>query len=208
MLEAGGRPVTAKQIRRRDALKTMAVGSSGLVQMVASAPVAGSAPELAAPAAHGAVETWKPSFLTAGQAELLATLAELIIPETDTPGARTARVHEQIDLVLGHETDEVQKAFLEGLAEVDRLSLLRYEKAFVLLSEEDRVALLSELANSESDQAEEIPGHRFFRDLRRRTVFAYYTSREGIHQELGYQGKQVLADWEGCPHPGRHGDED
>lgn len=196
----------AKRIRRRDALKTMAVGSSGLVRLAVSAPVAGSAPGTAAAAAQGAGEAWKPGFLTPDQADLLAALAELIIPETDTPGARAAGVHEHIDLVLSHETDQVRKTFLEGLAEVDRLSLVRYGKAFVRLSPEDREALLSRLADPEPDQPEEGAGHRFFRDLRRRTVFAYYTSREGIHQELGYQGKQVLAEWEGCPHPGRHGD--
>lgn len=198
--------MTAKRIRRRDALKTMAVGSSGLVQLVGSAPVAGSVAELAAMAAQGTGKNWKPSFLTAGQTELLDTLAELIIPETDTPGARSARVHEHIDLVLSYETDEVQQEFLKGLAEVDRLSAVRYEKAFVRLSAEDQEALLSRLANPEPDDRKEGAGHRFFRDLRRRTVFAYYTSREGIHQELAYQGKQVLAEWEGCPHPGHHGD--
>jgi hypothetical protein len=199
--------MTAKQIRRRDALKTMAVGSSGLVQLVASAPVAGSHPELAAVTAQGAVKTWKPRFLTPEQAELLATLAEVVIPETDTPGARAARVHEHIDLVLSHETDQVRQDFREGLAEVDRLSRSRHQEAFVRLSPQDQEALLGRLAGPEADHPEGAVGHRFFRDLRRRTVFAYYTSREGIHQELGYQGKQVLAEWEGCPHPGHHGDE-
>lgn len=200
--------MTAKRIRRRDALKTMAVGSSGLVHLAASAPVPGSARATVAAAAQGAGEAWKPGFLTPGQAELLATLAELIIPETDTPGARSARVHEHIDLVLSHETDQVRKTFLEGLTEVDRLSLVRYGKAFVRLSPEDQEALLRRLADPEPDRPEERAGHRFFGDLRRRTVFAFYTSREGIHQELGYQGKQVLAEWEGCPHPGHHGDGD
>ncbi len=196
-----------KQIRRRDALKTMAVGSSGLVQLAASAPVAGSLPKLAAAAAQGAAETWKTRFLTPEQAELLATLAELIIPETDTPGARNARVHEHIDLVLSHETKEVQQEFRKGLAEVDRLSRNRHQEAFVRLSPQDQEALLGRLADPEADPPGGVVGQRFFRDLRRRTVFAYYTSREGIHQELKYQGKQVLAEWEGCPHPGHHGDE-
>ena len=199
--------MNAQQIRRRDVLKTMAVGSSGLVQLVASAPVAGSVPEPAAAAAQGAVKNWKPGFLTADEAELVATLAELIIPETGTPGARTAGVHEHIDLVLSHETGEVQQDFREGLAEVDRLSVRRHQKAFLRLSAQDQEGLLSRLANSDSDHPGVGAGHRFFRDLRRRTVFAFYTSREGIHQELGYQGKQVLAEWEGCPHPGHHGDE-
>ena len=81
------------------------------------------------------------------------------------------------------------------------------KKAFVRLSPRDQEALLGRLADPEADHPGGGLGRRFFRDLRRRTVFAYYTSREGIHQELGYQGKQVLAEWEGCPHPGHHGDE-
>ena len=50
-------------------------------------------------------------------------------------------------------------------------------------------------------------GRRFFRDIRRRTVFAYYTSRIGIHDEIQYKGKTPLPEWVGCTHP-EHRDDD
>ena len=56
-------------------------------------------------------------------------------------------------------------------------------------------------------EAELQPGRRFFGDIRRRTVFAYYTSKMGILEELDYKGKTPLPEWVGCLHP-EHRDED
>ena len=54
------------------------------------------------------------------QDELVATLAELIIPTTDTPGAREAGVSAFIDGMITQVLSESQRArFLHGLAEVD-----------------------------------------------------------------------------------------
>src|SRR2546425_902850 len=54
------------------------------------------------------------------QSETVATIAEMIIPATDTPGARAARVHEFIDLILAEwDGDDDRARFLSGLADVD-----------------------------------------------------------------------------------------
>src|SRR5437016_5729557 len=54
------------------------------------------------------------------QSETVATIAELIIPATDTPGARAAQVHRFIDLLLAEwAPDEDRASFLKGLADVD-----------------------------------------------------------------------------------------
>ena len=53
----------------------------------------------------------------------VVTITDLIIPETDTPGAKAVRVNEFIDLILtdwAHE-DERQK-FLSGLESIDKRS--------------------------------------------------------------------------------------
>src|SRR6266545_2337906 len=65
-------------------------------------------------------DTWRPRALTADQVDLVATIAEHILPETDTPGARAALVHRFIDAMLAesYATEERQR-FLAGLAEVD-----------------------------------------------------------------------------------------
>jgi len=47
-------------------------------------------------------DKWQPMTLSAQENELVSVIAELIIPETDTPGAGAARVNEFIDLILSH----------------------------------------------------------------------------------------------------------
>src|ERR1700733_14956249 len=58
--------------------------------------------------------------LTPDQDAIVTTISELIIPQTDTPGAKAAKVNEFIDLILSDWYDEPATArFLAGLADVD-----------------------------------------------------------------------------------------
>ena len=54
---------------------------------------------------------WKPLFLDEHQNETLIVLSDLIIPATDTPGAKEALVNRYIDLVMAAETPEKQQRF-------------------------------------------------------------------------------------------------
>ncbi|MFN0172567.1 MAG: gluconate 2-dehydrogenase subunit 3 family protein [Bryobacteraceae bacterium] len=174
------------EFARREVVKGLAIGSTGLVtaESLLSAP------------------NWAPRWFTPEQAELTATLADLIIPQTQTPGARAARVHEHIDLVLSEESPEIRKRFTDGLDLVNAKSRTKHGREFVKLDAEQQNAVLASMARPESD------GYKFFLDVRERTVFAYYTSEIGIHQELGHHGHQVMGEWAGCPHPDHHGDPD
>jgi len=172
------------EIGRRNVVKAIAIASASLVPAGSLA----TTPE------------WKPKLLSPAQVELVATLAERIIPETDTPGARKARVHEHIDLVLSEETPEIQGTFLAGLKWVEDTSRQKHGKSFGGLGEAQQIEVMRSMASAQT------PKHDFFLDLRRRTTFAYYTSHIGIHEELGYKGHQVLGQWKGCPHPDHHGD--
>src|SRR5467141_4865851 len=61
--------------------------------------------------------------LTPQQNETVATIAELIIPKTDTPGAREAGVPAFIDVMVADWGDDDQrKMFAAGLANVDERS--------------------------------------------------------------------------------------
>src|SRR3984957_10877431 len=62
---------------------------------------------------------WKPLFLDEHQNETLIVLSDLIIPATDTPGAKEALVNRYIDLVLAAETRDTQRAFLNSLGYMD-----------------------------------------------------------------------------------------
>ncbi len=193
-----------KQVRRREILKTIALAPPTLAQAVSLEHVGAITHAFKVTATE--TPGWKPRLFTSAQNHFVEILAELIIPETETPGASAALVNQHIDLVLSEETQEEQRTFLEGLESIDQISTSQYGKPFSKLSQDQQVALLTRLADDSQVLPEEEPGRRFFLDLRRRTVFAYYTSRVGIHEELEYKGKQVLLEWKGCPHPGNHGD--
>src|SRR6202022_5129383 len=62
---------------------------------------------------------WKPLFLDEHQNETLIVLSDLMIPATDTPGAKEALVTRYIDLVLAADTHENQRAFLNCIGYLD-----------------------------------------------------------------------------------------
>ena len=65
------------------------------------------------------VANWKPKFLDEHQNETLIILSDLIVPATDTPGAKEALVNRYIDLVMAAETHKNQASFLGNLAYID-----------------------------------------------------------------------------------------
>src|SRR5262245_17834408 len=67
-----------------------------------------------------AAGTWQPRTLSPAAGPQVAALADAIIPDTDTPGARAAGVHVFIDLLLAEcVTADERKAFVDGLAAFD-----------------------------------------------------------------------------------------
>ncbi len=62
----------------------------------------------------------------------VTTIAEIIIPQTNTPGAKAARVNEFIDLILTDWYDEEEKStFMTGLEDVDSRAHDLFGKTFV-----------------------------------------------------------------------------
>src|SRR5579885_919417 len=59
---------------------------------------------------------WKPVFLNAQQNETLIALSDVIIPATDTPGAKEALANRFIDLLLSVQPAEFQRQFTEAQA--------------------------------------------------------------------------------------------
>src|SRR5437867_13301707 len=66
------------------------------------------------------------------QNETVATIAELIIPKTDTAGAREAGVPAFIDVMLAEWfDDEMRQGFTAALANVDERSRAAFGKGFI-----------------------------------------------------------------------------
>src|SRR5205823_1165860 len=177
------------QITRREALGRVAILLGGAI----SAPTLAGVLDAATRRAWATAQGWTPRTLNASQTELVAVIAEHIIPETDTPGARAAGVHRFVDTLL---TDDYPAAerdrFLAGLGGVDARSRSRHRKPFVECAPGQRVALLAEMdeeayAPRASDTAPATPVADetwFFRRMKELTLVGYYTSEIGATREL------------------------
>lgn len=128
------------------------------------------------------------------QNDTVATIAELIIPATDTPGARATKVNEFIDLVLAEWYDAADRTrFLGGLADVDARSRALFTRDFTACTPEQQTQILTALdaelaelreAESRGDAIEASTPQRFFGMMKRLTLVGYYTSEVGFTEEL------------------------
>lgn len=176
-------------IGRREALRRTAMLLGGVLSAPAIAGV------LAGCDSRSADGTWR--ALTSDQAELVATIAEHIIPETDTPGARGAGVHVFIDRMLaGHYGDDDRKRVLDGLEELDERAQRDGGRPFIKGSADEQRAMLTRVdreAFAPTAGPREVP---WFRTIKELTVLGYYTSEIGATQELKYVA--VPDRFEGC----------
>ncbi len=194
---------------RRDALKTLVMGAGGLTTL----PIVGQAETArAASAAMGTPATadpagqseanWKPRFFDEHQNQTLIVLTDLIIPATDTPGAKAALVNRYLDLKYNEESPERQDEIIQGLGWLDGRSLSLHGKPFVSLTQQEQTAILDPLANPGNSNPEDQPGVRFFELIKELTIFGYYTSRIGLDEELRYLGDRYNTSFPGaCTHP-------
>ena len=72
---------------------------------------------------------------------------------------------------------------------------------FAALDRERQVALLEGIERADASEIGMGIGVAFFKDIKDRTIFAYYTSRAGLLEELGYRGNAALLEFPGCDHP-------
>jgi hypothetical protein len=127
-------------------------------------------------------------FFTPAELALVDELSDMIIPTDDrAPGARAAGVAAYIDARLAESLErERQTAWRTGLAAVEALSREMNSKTFLVSTAEQRLAVLTRMAAGEANPT--APAEKFFVELKAQTVFAYYTSKIGIHDDQQYKG--------------------
>jgi hypothetical protein len=193
-------------IGRRQALRALA---SGAVTAVASTSWVESLTALAREQAHAhtasaavVAQSWSPRTLTARQNDLVVAVTELIIPETDTPGAKGTNVNRFIDHVLTDAQPEVRASFVRGLSWIDARSRALFKsKDFLGASPEQQTTLLTRLSAEGNPDKEEATGRDFFQAIKSMTINGYYTTEIGLRKELGDSGQLFLPQFQGCDHP-------
>lgn len=161
-----------------------------------------------------------PRALSPDQETLVATIADHIIPPTDTPGARDVGVAEFIDGMLAQYAADDRARFLAGLADVDARARRAHGARFVDCAPGARHALLATLdeeAFAHATPAVAVPGRSnergqtenatadqgsarshppFFRVMKELTLLGYYTSEAGATRELRYA--RIPGRFDGC----------
>jgi Gluconate 2-dehydrogenase subunit 3 len=139
-------------------------------------------------------------ILNPHQDATITTLAEWIIPQTSTPGAKAVRVNEFIDLILSDWMDQENRTeFLSGLADVDVQSRAAFGKNFVdcTTAEQKQMLTVWDEELTELRESERLGARRrrtrmpvdksFFRGMKQLTLVGYFTSEEGAKRALHYE---------------------
>jgi Gluconate 2-dehydrogenase subunit 3 len=156
-----------KNMNRREILQRLAVISGGMI---------------IAPSALTALDHWKNPALAllpnAEKAPLLAEMADIIIPTTDTPGAKAAQVDQYILLMLKDCTPAAEVAkFWTGLQTFEDNFQRQYGSTFLAASADKRLEYLQKLDKGRDP---------FFVGFKGLAVAGYFTSEIGMTQAQAY----------------------
>lgn len=133
--------------------------------------------------------TYKPVFFTEEQAGLVSEVAAIIIPKTDTPGAKEVGVPAFIDqLIKQCYKKEDQDRFLAGLAEFDEGAKKAYGDSFMDLDPAKQKEYVKKTHDAALDAAKAgtVKDKPFILVAKELTVVGFYTSEEGASKILQY----------------------
>lgn len=122
-------------------------------------------------------------FFTAAQFATLAEVAEVIIPRTDTPGAKDAGVAESIDSLMTNWASARRRAdFRKLIDDIDRTALAADGKPLPALSAEKKVEIVRAY-----DEEKIRGGDQVYSRFKELVLTAYYLSEPGATKELRYE---------------------
>lgn len=142
---------------------------------------------------------WKPVFLSEEQGILITQVADIIIPKTDTPGAKEVGVPGFIDLMLKDVySKEEQDKYLSSLKAFNEAAEKEHGDPFIELSAETQTAFVKKLHEEVvKDNSDKAPAYRpFIMTTKELTMLGFFTSEAGATQVLQYVA--VPGSYKGC----------
>lgn len=152
--------------------------------------------------------TYTPEFFTPEQAQLVSELAEILLPKTDTPGAKDVGVPAFIDSLLKEVyTKEQQENFVKGLTDFDAKAKESFGEKFADGKPEDQLAYVKKVHDEALTNHKDGSswgwwntghggGKPFIIEMKELTLTGFFTSEPGATQVLQY--KQVPGPYKGC----------
>jgi hypothetical protein len=167
-------------VTRREAIRRVSALFGGVALVGQGAWLAGCATGVQAAS----------DLFSAMDVALLDEIADTILPETKTPGAKAAGVGPFIAMMVADTYDPgEQRLFVAGLATLESESRAQNGGGFMASSPAQRLALLERL-DREAIEYMRQPGAadrpHYFRMLKELTLLGYFTSEIGYRQAMRY----------------------
>jgi hypothetical protein len=127
--------------------------------------------------------------------DLIADLCNVIIPKTNTPGAKEAMVETYVIYAIKHSKDVVYcNNFINGLKDVKEYCQSNYKSPFSKLSNKQQIEVVTHfkeeglnLSGKLGKVKNKILGKSFFAILKETTCTGYCTSMVGAKKGLAYE---------------------
>jgi hypothetical protein len=202
-------PASSRRLTRREWVQRMLAGAGAGIAAPALAEARlalATAPE----ASTTAAADWKPTFFDDPQSQLLAALAERIVP-----GSTVAQVNRFLDTAIDAVALESQKKFVAALNAMEGEALRQFTKSFKDLSADQQDKVLTAASTNKPSNpspaaatASAAPPAAlslggYFEYLKGWISTAYYTSEVGM-KELGWTGDYFFESLPGCEHAAGH----
>jgi gluconate 2-dehydrogenase gamma chain len=182
------------KLTRREALELTAVAAMTTAFRWTPAD-ARRASDLARAARTGAFDA---KFFTPHEWETVRVLVDIVIPRDERSGSATdAGVPEFMDFMMTDREDG-QTPMRGGLAWLDNESQERFKKTFKDCVEQERMAIVDDIAWPKRAKPEFSHGVAFFNMFRDLTASGFWSSKIGI-TDLDYRGNEFVTSWNGCP---------
>lgn len=172
-------------MERRDLLKMIAAATG--MAMIGSAYAYDLAPNV----------KWQDTSFKQNDINFLNELAEVIMPRTDTPGAKDAKVGESMAIMVNdcYEAEQVAN-FKNGIKTIEELAQSTYGGSFVTLSKDNRYKLVSGLNEKalkevkhnqsvdENEKDKRSYEYHYFIMMKQLVLFCFFNSVEGATKVL------------------------
>ncbi len=180
-----------KRLNRRQILDRMAVVTGGMVSLTVLAACDGG---VTVPENTANIDL---KALSQAHFDLVGDIADMIIPDTDTPGAKSVNVHYLVDeLAANWMTEDDKNAFLNELTTLDDRIKAEYGQRFSELDNEKKALVLDQLGGEILSDIKSGEGNHIYLTLREMIIFGYYTSEVGASEELIYD--PIPGEYNGC----------
>jgi hypothetical protein len=160
-------------MKRRDAIKNSLILSAAGLSAVSISNILSGCNE---PSTTSVVN----KVVNDQQSKMIDAITQIIIPTTDTPGAKEAQIlPDFISHIESNFSKEDQDEFMVGLGQIDETSKGLFTNAFINLEETQKESVLNAIADKGGEK-------NIFEAMKWMTVYLFFTSEIGATKVLNY----------------------